>query len=153
MRFRGKVRNSISGKESRGWWAHRSDRAHSVTNTLHALSLGMLWSKEYKLDFLARNLSQSAAAPNSDEPLTLEFMVFRYFETKRKNMKCSVKCVWSPLNQLSVNTLISIRHRLPLNCSDFSFDLFPTELAKEGTKKRLFSTRCSMRRFQLTCCF
>lgn len=43
----------------------------------------MLWSKEYKLDFLARNLSQDAAAPNSDEPLTLEFMVFRFFKQKK----------------------------------------------------------------------
>lgn len=93
--------------ERRRWWAHRSDRAHSITYTQHALSLGMLWFNKYKL-FLMRNLSQRGAAPNSDEPLTLDLMIFR--SLKRNKRKRNVSLSASDPHRSAMSGRCSLHH-------------------------------------------
>lgn len=69
----------------------------------------MLWSKQYKVDLLLRNASQSIAAPNW---WTVYFGLDVCQDKKKKKI---AKCISFPISQPSVHTAQSSTHLMPLN--------------------------------------
>lgn len=105
--------------------------------------------------FPGEELESECRCTNSDEPLTLDLVVFRYFKTKKEKkffLKCLAKCIWSPISQLSVVAAICSAHLTPCNCLEWIplTDQFQTELMKGG---ETISTRHPLRSLHLTCRF
>lgn len=90
---------------------HTDQTGHTLLHILYMLwSLGMLWSKQYKLDLLVRNASQSIAAPN----WWTVYFGLDVCQDKKKYFFLA-KCISFPISQPSVHTAQSSTHLMPLN--------------------------------------
>lgn len=83
MRFRGKVKNSISGKKRRGG-EHTDQIGHTLLHTVYSTCFksGNVMIYRIQTRFPGEYLKLE-----HDEPLTLDLMVFTFFKSKGEKKK------------------------------------------------------------------